>query len=164
MIHLRPSSNPNGIQIHQPRVARNELPWVTFPKMFSTLKALHHLRPKRQRAGALQDASRDPVVPGNAPASCLGLRWPSTAFPRSAAVAKPSRSTFANPRRKIFSTASAPPHAATDPSAFAFAPAQRDGHNRAPSESSVRSEIFVATHATRFPSPVGAAYSAPDGA
>ena len=30
--------------------------------------------------------------------------------------------------------------------------------------SSVRSEIFVATHATKFPSPVGAAYSAPDGA
>ena len=37
-------SNPNGIQIHQPRVARNELPWVTFPKMFSTLKALHPFR------------------------------------------------------------------------------------------------------------------------
>ena len=29
---------------------------------------------------------------------------------------------------------------------------------------SVRSEIFVATRATQFPSPVGAAYSAPDGA
>ena len=29
--------------------------------------------------------------------------------------------------------------------------------------SSVRSEIFVATHATQFPSPVGAAYSVPDG-
>ncbi len=35
---------------------------------------------------------------------------------------------------------------------------------RAPSESSVRSEIFVATHATQFPRPVGAAFSAPDGA
>jgi hypothetical protein len=30
---------------------------------------------------------------------------------------------------------------------------------RAPSESSVTSEIFGATHATEFPSPVGAAYS-----
>jgi carbamoylphosphate synthase large subunit len=30
--------------------------------------------------------------------------------------------------------------------------------------SSVRSEIFVATRASPFPSPVGAAYSAPDGA
>jgi hypothetical protein len=33
--------NPNGIQIHQPRVGGPRLPWVTFPKMFSTLKALH---------------------------------------------------------------------------------------------------------------------------
>jgi hypothetical protein len=36
--------------------------------------------------------------------------------------------------------------------------------DRAPVRSSVRSEIFVATRATPFPSPVGAAYSAPDGA
>lgn len=46
-------ADPNKIKIHQPRVARlarparTELPWVTFPKMVSTLKALHNLRPKR---------------------------------------------------------------------------------------------------------------------
>ena len=39
-------ANPNGIQIHQPRVGgpsrtgEERLPWVTFPKMFSTLNGL----------------------------------------------------------------------------------------------------------------------------
>jgi hypothetical protein len=37
-------------------------------------------------------------------------------------------------------------------------------HYGLPVRNSVRSEIFVATRATQFPSPVGAAYSAPDGA
>jgi hypothetical protein len=36
----QPFVNPNGIQILQPRVARNELPWVTKTQVPSTLKGL----------------------------------------------------------------------------------------------------------------------------
>jgi hypothetical protein len=33
--------NPEGIAIIQPKVARNELPWVSIPKKSKTLKGLH---------------------------------------------------------------------------------------------------------------------------
>ena len=36
--------NPSG---HQPRVGATRLPWVTFPKMFSTLNGLHPFRRHR---------------------------------------------------------------------------------------------------------------------
>ena len=37
----QPFESPNGIQIIQPRVARNELPWVTESQIPPTLKGLH---------------------------------------------------------------------------------------------------------------------------
>lgn len=53
-----PSANPSGIQLHQPQVARlarparTELPWVTFPKKFSTLKAVYPSAAKSDLGGA----------------------------------------------------------------------------------------------------------------
>ena len=44
-------------------------------------------RPKRERAGALQDASRGSVVIGQ---RASVLRWPSTAFPRASNVQRRS--------------------------------------------------------------------------
>ena len=38
----RPTSNPNGIEITQPRVARSELPWESNRQSASTLKGLNH--------------------------------------------------------------------------------------------------------------------------
>lgn len=58
-----PSANPNGIQIHQPRVERNELPWVTFPKMFSTLKVVASVPPPESTANPTNHAEIKTEIP-----------------------------------------------------------------------------------------------------
>src|SRR5438552_3703432 len=40
-----PLHNPKGIGITQPRVARNELPWVTVQRREPTLKGFHQMFP-----------------------------------------------------------------------------------------------------------------------
>jgi len=52
------------------------------------VRICHCRVPKRQRAGALHDASRTPGRSAFPPG--LGLRWPSTAFPRHHRAIRPS--------------------------------------------------------------------------
>ena len=122
--------------IHQPRVARPDLPWVTRlhkaparqarPKQFqpqprkngigagavaSPFRAQEFAIRKRQRAGALQNASRCRKSQKFAPAS-----WTAAAlrrFSRSAAVSETSRSTSIRREISVSATRHSFPTAAT---------------------------------------------------
>jgi len=110
------------------------------------------LRPKRQRAGALQDASRISGVFVNAPAF-----WTAVVLHRFSperAVAKPSRSTS----KHITASKSSKTSSRFTRCDWSFE------HSRAPFHSSVRSGIFVDTAPPNLQAPPGAEYATPDGA
>jgi hypothetical protein len=130
-------SNPSAQRL--PR-KHSGLPWETVPTNSSTL------RESGAKATALQTLSRLPSV--HKPREASGLRRVyRRSFPERGSV---SRSTSLT--RHVLEKSE---HTYTGVAAAGHRPVLR---------SSVRSEIFVATHATKFPSPGGAAYSAPDGA